>query len=228
MWLVSKVSFLNLLSVYTRKSGNEGVRANLSRPTVSNNQIIIFTTQEIIQQFYFGWNYLTCDYWSKSGYSWKNCFRWSTLLKSLSEVDVKIIVRCTRKKPDGRCSKILGNISIGRWKIVCSYHRWQNLSKPLGTWGKTIWKTQYLLQGVTVNPDRYCQILIKLCLTIKRKRSGLLCGKVLLCHNNARPHFPQWTKDLLKYFQLEVFDHPPYYPDLAPSDYTCFFSWWKS
>lgn len=29
MWLVSKVSFLNLLSVYTRKSGNEGVRAKL-------------------------------------------------------------------------------------------------------------------------------------------------------------------------------------------------------
>ena len=41
-------------------------------------------------------------------------------------------------------------------------------------------------------------------------------------HDNAWPHCANVTKDLLKKFNWEVFDHPPYSPDLAPSDFHLF------
>ena len=40
--------------------------------------------------------------------------------------------------------------------------------------------------------------------------------------NNARPHAAALTQNLLHEFGWEVLDHPPYSPDLAPSDYHLF------
>jgi transposase len=34
-----------------------------------------------------------------------------------------------------------------------------------------------------------------------------------------RPHTAPLTRALLERFNWELFDHPPYSPDLAPSDY---------
>jgi len=45
---------------------------------------------------------------------------------------------------------------------------------------------------------------------------------VALLHDNARPHSAARTSDLIKLFNWEIFDHPPYSPDLAPSDYHLF------
>ena len=47
----------------------------------------------------------------------------------------------------------------------------------------------------------------------------MLSSGVVLIHDNARPHCANVTKDFLKKFNGEVFDHPPYNPDLAPSDF---------
>jgi transposase len=44
----------------------------------------------------------------------------------------------------------------------------------------------------------------------------------MLLHDNARPHTAARTKELPKHFNWELFDHPPYNPDLAPSDYHLF------
>jgi hypothetical protein len=41
-------------------------------------------------------------------------------------------------------------------------------------------------------------------------------------HDNTRPHTANHTRELLDHFGWEVFDHPPYSPDLAPSDYHLF------
>jgi hypothetical protein len=41
---------------------------------------------------------------------------------------------------------------------------------------------------------------------------------VVLLHDNASPH----TRALLEHFNWELFDHPPYNPDLAPSDHHLF------
>ena len=51
----------------------------------------------------------------------------------------------------------------------------------------------------------------------------MLSEGVVLQHRNARPHTATRTNALIKLFNWEVFDHPPYSPDLAPSDYHLFF-----
>ena len=40
--------------------------------------------------------------------------------------------------------------------------------------------------------------------------------------HNARPHTAARKNALIKLFDWEIFDHPPYSPDLAPSDYNLF------
>jgi histone-lysine N-methyltransferase SETMAR len=46
----------------------------------------------------------------------------------------------------------------------------------------------------------------------------MLTFGVVLLHDNARPHTAARTRPLLDHFNWELFDHPPYNPDLAPSD----------
>jgi len=45
---------------------------------------------------------------------------------------------------------------------------------------------------------------------------------IVLLHDNARPPTAALTAQLLQQFRWEVFDRPPYSPDLAPSDYHLF------
>jgi hypothetical protein len=49
----------------------------------------------------------------------------------------------------------------------------------------------------------------------------LTSGAVLL-HDNARPHIAARMRAPLEHFNWELFDHPLYSPDLAPSDYHLF------
>jgi histone-lysine N-methyltransferase SETMAR len=46
--------------------------------------------------------------------------------------------------------------------------------------------------------------------------------KVLLHHDNARPHTSLHTRETITKLQWTVLPHPPYSPDLAPSDYNLF------
>jgi hypothetical protein len=43
-----------------------------------------------------------------------------------------------------------------------------------------------------------------------------------MLHDNVRPHTASATQDLIATFGWEQFDHPPYSPDLGPSDYHVF------
>jgi transposase len=43
-----------------------------------------------------------------------------------------------------------------------------------------------------------------------------------LLHDNARPHTTNATIDALETLKFEVLSHPPYSPDLAPSDFHFF------
>jgi len=63
---------------------------------------------------------------------------------------------------------------------------------------------------------------MKLHAAIRRKRPGLLTKGVLLVHDNARPHSANQTTATLRSFKWEVLQHPPYSPDLAPSDFHLF------
>jgi len=57
---------------------------------------------------------------------------------------------------------------------------------------------------------------------ICKKRRGMLSKKVLLHHDNARPHKAAVTVETVQQLGFEILHHPPYSPDLAPRDYHVF------
>jgi hypothetical protein len=80
-----------------------------------------------------------------------------------------------------------------------------------------------------ITSDSYCTILTKLRDAIRRKRPGLFTKVVLLLlllllllHDNARPHSANQTTATQRSFKWEVLQHPPYSPDLVPSDFHLF------
>ena len=81
---------------------------------------------------------------------------------------------------------------------------------------------EFLPQGTTINSAVYCETLNKLRRVIQNKRRGMLSATILLLHDNARPHSTAQTQNLITSFKWEQMDHPPYSPDLAPSDYHLF------
>jgi len=82
---------------------------------------------------------------------------------------------------------------------------------------KGILLTQFMAPGTTITSEVYCEMLHKLRRSIQNKRRGMLSKGVVLLHN-TRPLTVARTNALIKLFNWEIFDHPPYSPDLAPSD----------
>ncbi|KAK2580003.1 hypothetical protein KPH14_010768 [Odynerus spinipes] len=75
----------------------------------------------------------------------------------------------------------------------------------------------------TINSNVCCQQLMKLEDAIKEKRPELANRKgIVFHHDNARPHTSLATRTKLLELGWEVMLHPPYSPDLAPSDYHLF------
>ncbi len=68
----------------------------------------------------------------------------------------------------------------------------------------------------------YVEMLYNLRKVVKAKRSGLLTKGVVILHNNARTHTTGTTVAFLTNFGWITFHHPPYSPDLTPSDYYLF------
>ena len=83
-----------------------------------------------------------------------------------------------------------------------------------------VYMAEFLLAGKTVDSARYLE-------TIKNLRRRL-CGvrgstsRMLLLNGNARPHTARATIDALEMLKFEVLSHPPYSPDLGPSDFISF------
>jgi histone-lysine N-methyltransferase SETMAR len=57
---------------------------------------------------------------------------------------------------------------------------------------------------------------------IKEKRRGRLSAGVLLLHDNAPVHMSAKSQAAIWQFGFQQLNHPPYSPDLAPSDYFLF------
>jgi hypothetical protein len=72
--------------------------------------------------------------------------------------------------------------------------------------------------GENANAASYCEVLLKLLDTIRRKRPSQLARGVLLHHDNVRPHTARATEERFQELQWELLEHSPYRPDLAPSD----------
>jgi histone-lysine N-methyltransferase SETMAR len=80
----------------------------------------------------------------------------------------------------------------------------------------------FLHQGSAINASVYCDTLQKLRRAIQNKRRVMLSRGVVMLHDNVRPHAATARQDLIATFGWEQFDHPPYNPDLAPSDFHVF------
>ncbi|GBP74279.1 Histone-lysine N-methyltransferase SETMAR [Eumeta japonica] len=75
----------------------------------------------------------------------------------------------------------------------------------------------------TIYSDLYCQQLMRLKQEVEKKRPELIKSKSVVFHrDNARPHAFLATHKILRGFGWEVLMHPPYRPDLVPSDFHLF------
>ncbi|KAG5324809.1 MOS1T transposase, partial [Pseudoatta argentina] len=76
----------------------------------------------------------------------------------------------------------------------------------------------------TITGDRYRFHLMRLSQALKEKRPlyAQRHDKVISLHDNARPHVAKPVKTYLETLKWEVLPHPPYSPDIAPSDFHLF------
>ena len=101
-----------------------------------------------------------------------------------------------------------------------SNNRWQN-RKLMATvfWDrKGALLIEFMEPWTTITSEKYCETLKKLCRAIENKRRRILMSGVVLLHDNACP------QALLQKFCWDLFDHPPYRPDLAPEWFPSFFA----
>ena len=99
------------------------------------------------------------------------------------------------------CAKI-------RWKISC-----------LDFLGSRRHPPHYLLKGQNINAEYYSSLLVQLKGILKDKRRRKFTKGVFFLHDNAPAHQALATQKKLAYLDFQCLDHPPYSPDLAPSDY---------
>ncbi|KAJ4430699.1 hypothetical protein ANN_19290 [Periplaneta americana] len=75
----------------------------------------------------------------------------------------------------------------------------------------------------TAIADYYCRFLQHhLRPALRRKRRHLVVQNPIILHDNARSHTAAAVKDLLRRWQWEILEHPPYSPDMSPCDYDLF------
>lgn len=79
---------------------------------------------------------------------------------------------------------------------------------------------ELLPEGTTITAEVYTLQLRKLRLAVEQTRGK--DARIYFQHDNARPHVARKTKAELAGYGWTVLPHPPYSPDLAPSDYHLF------
>lgn len=79
---------------------------------------------------------------------------------------------------------------------------------------------EFLEPGKTLNSDLYVSQLGRVNQALKHQ--GVKSSKTKLLQDNAKPHTSEMTLQKLEELGWEVIPHPPYSPDLAPSDYHLF------
>ena len=80
----------------------------------------------------------------------------------------------------------------------------------------------FLPKGQTINTKYYSSLLVQMKDILKEKRRGKVTKGELFLHDNAPAHRALATQKKLPYLGFQCLDHPPYSPDMAPSDYHVF------
>jgi len=79
----------------------------------------------------------------------------------------------------------------------------------------------YLSKGQTTNAEYYSSLLVQLKDILKEKRPAKITKVILFLHN-AAAHPALVTQKKLVYQGFQCLDHPPFSPDVTPSDYLQF------
>jgi hypothetical protein len=87
---------------------------------------------------------------------------------------------------------------------------------------KGVLLVEFMSQGTNINAEAYCATPRRLWRAIQNRGQGLLSSRVMLLHDSARPHAAARMQAILRGSGWEVFEHPAYSPDLAPSDFHLF------
>jgi histone-lysine N-methyltransferase SETMAR len=116
------------------------------------------------------------------------------------------------------------------------YHYDPELRQQTAEWTKSVKKVMasvfwdakgiliinYLQTGKTITGEYYCSLLDQLDVKIREKRPGLTKKKIIFHQDNAPAHKSVLTISKLTELKYELLEHPPYSPDLAPSDFHLF------
>lgn len=81
---------------------------------------------------------------------------------------------------------------------------------------------EFMPRKSTITGETYANTLKALREAIKEKRRGKLTSNVLLLHDNAPVHMCEKAQTAIRDCGFQQLNHPPYSPDLAPSDYFLF------
>ena len=83
---------------------------------------------------------------------------------------------------------------------------------------------ELLKPNETITRERYRTQLMRSSRALREKRPQYeqWHEKVILQHDNARPHVAKPVKTYLETLKWDALPHPPYSPDIAPSDYYLF------
>ena len=87
---------------------------------------------------------------------------------------------------------------------------------------KGIVPLESMVQKTTITGQTYANTITALREAIKEKRWGKISAGVLLLHDNAPVHLSAKSQTAIRQCGFQQVNHPPYSPDLAPSDYFLF------
>ncbi|MEZ0498462.1 hypothetical protein [Sphingomonas sp. IW22] len=83
---------------------------------------------------------------------------------------------------------------------------------------------EYLKMKETINSNIYCDQLERVHEKLLEKQPAIVNRKkVLFLQDNARPHVARQTINKITQLGWEIMCHPPYSPDLSPTDFHLFF-----
>lgn len=82
---------------------------------------------------------------------------------------------------------------------------------------------EILESGETITAAVYCSQLERVQKQLTKKQPALINRKgVVLLQDNARPHTAKVTRQKIHSLSWEILPHPPYSPDISPTDYHLF------
>lgn len=80
----------------------------------------------------------------------------------------------------------------------------------------------YCPPGQSINAEYYSSLLQIVHKLLPEKRRGKVSRRPLFLQDNARVHTAKTTMTMIKNLKWQLLPHPPYSPDLAPSDFHLF------